>query len=100
MERAHGLAVKEVLAALRPERALAYTTVSTVLDNLHRKGWVIRHLEGRAFRYEAACPRAEAIARALRALLDSTGNPEEALMRFARSVSPRESEVLRKALGD
>ncbi|XVV06675.1 BlaI/MecI/CopY family transcriptional regulator [Actinosynnema sp. CA-248983] len=93
------LRVRDVLEALTWERALAYTTVMTVLDNLHRKGWVVRHMAGRAYRYEAVTSKEEAAAHALRELLDSAGDPEAVLMHFAKSVSPRESEVLRKALG-
>ena len=90
--------VRDVLEALSEERTLAYTTVMTVLDNLHRKGWVVRHMESRAYRYQAAMSRDEAEAKALRELLDTAGDPEAVLMHFARTVSPRESEVLRKAL--
>ena len=32
--------VREVVEALQPERPSAYTTVMTVMDNLHRKGWL------------------------------------------------------------
>lgn len=32
----------EMIEGLRPERVLAYTTVSTTLDRLHRKGLVAR----------------------------------------------------------
>jgi predicted transcriptional regulator len=89
--------VRDVLEALTRERAPAYTTVMTVLDNLHRKGWVVRHMVGRAYRYEPTTTKDEAAARALRELLDSAGDPEAVLMHFAKSVSARESEVLRKA---
>ena len=92
--------VRDVLEALSGERKLAYTTVMTVLDNLHRKGWVSRELDGRAYRYVATRNREDAVAGALRELLDSAADPESVLLRFARSVSPRESEVLRRALGD
>ncbi|KOX33479.1 penicillinase repressor [Saccharothrix sp. NRRL B-16348] len=90
--------VRDVLETLSEERTLAYTTVMTVLDNLHRKGWVVRHMVSRAYRYQAAMTRDEAEAKALRELLDTAGDPEAVLMHFARTVSPRESEVLRKAL--
>lgn len=90
--------VREVLDALMPTRRLAYTTVMTVLDNLHRKGWVAREMTNRAYRYRPVSSREEATARAVRDLLDSSGDPEAALLHFVRSVSPRESELLRKAL--
>jgi predicted transcriptional regulator len=92
------LTVRAVLSELNRTRTLAYTTVMTVLDNLHRKGWVQRERHGRAFHYRPSEAREEAAARALRELVDSTGDPEAVLLHFARSVSDRESDVLRKAL--
>lgn len=92
------LTVRAVLSELNRTRTLAYTTVMTVLDNLHRKGWVQREMQGRAFHYRPSEAREEAAARALRELVDSTGDPEAVLLHFARSVSDRESDVLRKAL--
>ena len=46
--------VREVLDDLRKDRPLAYTTVMTVMENLHRKGWLRRYRDGRAWRYEPA----------------------------------------------
>ncbi|MFI9812726.1 BlaI/MecI/CopY family transcriptional regulator [Saccharothrix variisporea] len=90
--------VREVLDELNKHRNLAYTTVLTVLDNLHRKGWVDRERDGKAFRYESALSRNEAAAKALREVLTASGDPEGALLHFARSASARETELLRKAL--
>ncbi|MFD7660210.1 BlaI/MecI/CopY family transcriptional regulator [Actinosynnema sp. NPDC059797] len=92
------LRVRDVLDRLDTGRRLAYTTVMTVLDNLHRKQWVVRELEGKAYRYQAALSRAEAAARALREVLESSGDPEGVLLHFARSATDRETELLRKAL--
>ncbi|BBG05576.1 MULTISPECIES: BlaI/MecI/CopY family transcriptional regulator [Pseudonocardia] len=90
--------VRDVRARLAPGRPLAYTTVMTVLDNLHRKGWVQRELDGRAYLYRPAATREEETAQALRELLDAAGDTEAVLLHFARSVSERESAVLRAAL--
>lgn len=90
--------VRDVRRHLAPTRPLAYTTVMTVLDNLHRKGWVQRELDGRAYLYRPAASREEETARALRDLLDAAGDTEAVLLHFARSVSERESAVLRDAL--
>lgn len=92
--------VREVRAALLQERALAYTTVLTVLDNLHRKDWVRREMAGRAFRYWPARSQEEATANAVRTLLESTQNPAAVLLHFARTASESESAVLRAALLD
>ncbi|MEJ2858641.1 MULTISPECIES: BlaI/MecI/CopY family transcriptional regulator [unclassified Saccharothrix] len=88
--------VRDVLERL--DRPLAYTTVMTVLDNLHRKGWVQRELDGKAYRYEPAVGRAEAAANAVREVLSTSGDPEGVLLHFARSASERETELLRRAL--
>lgn len=90
--------VREVLAEITVTRPLAYTTVMTVLDNLHRKGWVTREREGRAYRYSPSTTREEAAARALRELLASTGDPDGALLHFVRSASAGESALLRRGL--
>src|SRR5258707_11189596 len=44
--------VREMVDALHDDRALAYTTVMTVMENLYRKGWLRRERDGRAWRYE------------------------------------------------
>jgi predicted transcriptional regulator len=88
--------VRDVLERL--DRKLAYTTVMTVLDNLHRKQWVNRELHGRAYLYRPALSNEEAVARVLRDVLDSSGNPEGALLHFVATVSDEETELLRAAL--
>src|SRR5258706_88785 len=40
--------VREVVDDLHRDRPLAYTTVMTVMENLHRKGWLRREGGGRA----------------------------------------------------
>ena len=92
------LKVRETLDRLTTDRRLAYTTVMTVLDNLHRKQWVTRELDGKAYLYEAAFSREEAAAQALRDVLDSSGDPEAVLMHFVATVSDEETDLLRAAL--
>jgi predicted transcriptional regulator len=87
-----------VLDQLDTGKQLAYTTVMTVMDNLHKKGWVARELDGKAYVYEATWSRAEVAARSLRDVLEASGDPEAALMHFVRSASEEESVALRKAL--
>ena len=72
----------------------------TVLDNLHRKGWVVRQMDGKAYLYQPTRSREETAARALRELLDATGDPESVLLHFARTASRRELAALRKAIAD
>ena len=92
------LRVRDVLDQLPTERRFAYTTIMTVLDRLHDKGWLERTRTGRAYRYSPARSRGEASAELLREVLDSSGDAESVLLHFAASVSERESELLRRAL--
>ncbi len=91
------LPVRGVLEQLTG-RTLAYTTVMTVLDNLHRKGYVERVKQGRAYHYRAALTRGQAWASAMQDLLHEAGDSEAVLLNFASTVSDGESEVLRSAL--
>jgi predicted transcriptional regulator len=93
-----GVTVREVADALAG-RELAYTTVMTVLDRLAGKGMVRREREGRAWRYRAAASREAYIAQLMLDALDLGGSRDAALVRFARSVTGTEAEVLRAALG-
>lgn len=90
------LKVRDVLE--RTGRPLAYTTVMTVLDNLHGKGYVRRCKAGRAYEYTAAESREEVGARLLREVLYSSGDTEQVLLHFAESATPEESDILRRAL--
>lgn len=94
--------VREVLDTLNTTRdatrELAYTTVMTVLDNLHRKDLVTREMADRAWHYQPATSREELAARSLRALIDSSGDPEAVLLHFADTITDAESSVLRRAL--
>jgi predicted transcriptional regulator len=90
--------VRDVLERLDTGRQLAYTTVMTVLDNLHRKEWVRRELSGKAYLYEVRLSREEAAARALRDVLDSSGDPHAVLMHFVATSSDEETDALRDAL--
>lgn len=52
--RRRPITVKDVHAAIRPIRPLAYTTVMTILHRLYLKGFVRRSLKGRTHYYEPA----------------------------------------------
>lgn len=85
------MSVRAVRDQLIGHRALAYTTVMTVLDNLHRKGYVLRDKYGRAYQYRPATPRGEVLAAGMRELLDGADDTEAVLLHFARSVSDSRS---------
>ncbi len=90
--------VREVLEDLQQERTIAYTTVMTVLDNLHQKGWVRREAEGRAYRYEAVSTRAAYAAALMNEAWSRSDNPAAALVAFFGMMSPQQREALRDAV--
>lgn len=70
-------AVQEVLP-----RELAYTTVQTMLNILHRKGRVRRKLKDRAYYYEAVVSRKQVVKQSLGDVLDRlfSGDAESLVM--------------------
>ncbi|HZR53340.1 MAG TPA: BlaI/MecI/CopY family transcriptional regulator [Streptosporangiaceae bacterium] len=87
--------VRELFDELRRERAIAYTTVMSTMDNLHRKGWLDRVKEGKAYRYAATASREEYSARLMREALVGGGDTEAVLNHFVAQMKGDESEVLR-----
>ncbi|MBT1258314.1 BlaI/MecI/CopY family transcriptional regulator [Rhodococcus erythropolis] len=96
-ETESALRVRDVMDLLTHTRPLAYTTVMTVLDNLHSKQMVTRELDGRAYRYRATRSREEQAVELLREVLRSSGNAEQVMLHFATSASAEESKILRRA---
>ncbi|GGZ85231.1 hypothetical protein GCM10010389_24300 [Streptomyces echinoruber] len=90
--------VREVLEDLQQERSIAYTTVMTVLDNLHQKGWVRREEEGRAYRYEAVSTRAAYAAALMNDAWAQSDNPAAALVAFFGMMSDEQRRALRDAI--
>ncbi|WP_434481830.1 BlaI/MecI/CopY family transcriptional regulator [Streptomyces sp. NBC_01340] len=90
--------VREVLEDLQQERSIAYTTVMTVLDNLHQKGWVRREAEGRAYRYEAVSTRAAYAAALMNDAWSQSDNPAAALVAFFGMMSEEQRRALRDAV--
>lgn len=90
--------VREVLEDLQQERSIAYTTVMTVLDNLHQKGWVRREAEGRAYRYEAVSTRPAYAAALMNEAWGQSDNPAAALVAFFGMMSDEQRQALRDAV--
>jgi predicted transcriptional regulator len=93
----HGspVTVRELFDGLARERTIAYTTVMTTMDNLHRKGWLARSKEGKAYRYTATASREEYSARLMREALDDGGDTQAVLSHFVAQMDGEESEMLR-----
>ena len=96
--REDGVTVREVFEELSDAREIAYTTVLSTLDNLHRKGWVKREREGKAFRYWPTMTREQRSANLMRAAFDSGGDTEAVLAFFVNQMTESESAQLQAAL--
>jgi predicted transcriptional regulator len=90
--------VREVLDDLREDRPLAYTTVMTVMENLHRKGWLRRHRDGRAWRYEPAGSSSGYTAALMSDALATSPDRRTALAHFVLQMSPHDATLLQQAL--
>ncbi|GGT37793.1 hypothetical protein GCM10014713_34310 [Streptomyces purpureus] len=90
--------VREVLEDLQQERSIAYTTVMTVMDNLHQKGWVRREVDGRAYRYTAVSTRAAYAAALMNEAWAQSDNPAAALVAFFGMMSPEQRVALQDAV--
>ena len=79
--------VQAVQEALRGSTKLAYTTVQTMLNVLHRKGRVRRSLQGRSYVYEPLLTRDRAASQAIRDVVDRLfgGSVESLLMNLVKS---------------
>jgi predicted transcriptional regulator len=86
--------VRDLFDELRQERAIAYTTVMSTMDNLHRKGWLDRVKDGKAYRYTPTASREEYSARLMREALAGGGDTEAVLSHFVAQMDGEESELL------
>ncbi|GAA1580478.1 BlaI/MecI/CopY family transcriptional regulator [Kribbella sancticallisti] len=94
----HTATVRQVLEDLTTERRLAYTTVMTVLDNLYRKGWLTRELDGKAYQYRPASSRQDYSAELMRQVLAGSGDEVATLLRFVDHMTDEEAAAVRDAL--
>ncbi|MFF8847628.1 BlaI/MecI/CopY family transcriptional regulator [Streptomyces sp. NPDC015127] len=93
------MAVREVQDVLRAEgRALAYTTVATVMDNLHAKGLVERSRSGRAFRYTGVGSRAEYAASLMKQAWERSGDATACFVALLSAMTQQQRAVVENAL--
>lgn len=90
--------VRDVMGRLQTPKPLAYTTVMTVLDNLHRKREVEREMQGRAWSYRPVRTRAEHSAALLQEVLQHAGDSQAVLMHFVADLGPDEITQLQQAV--
>jgi predicted transcriptional regulator len=92
--------VREVRERMQYGRQVAYTTVMTVMNILHRKGVLDRSKQGRAWRYWPVEQREEHDARLMTEVLRSGGDEDLTMRRFVERVSDDERCRLRNAVLD
>ena len=98
-ERDGATTVREVFEDLLRDREIAYTTVMSTMDNLHRKGWLSRERDGKAYRYWPSMTREQYGAALMREALDAGGRSDRVLAHFLEQISDEDSAALRKVLG-
>src|SRR5258705_11081444 len=92
--------VREIWAALRPERQPAYNTVLTVVEILYRKGWLAREKDGRAYRYRPTASREDYTAGLMEEAFDTSTDRVATLRRFMQRIDPAEAAELRAMLDE
>jgi len=84
------------------ERELAYTTVQTMLNILHRKGKVRRTLKDRAYFYKPAVSRSQVVGQHMSDIVDRLfgGSAESLVMSLVETkhLTPRKLARLQKLL--
>ena len=81
------------------DRALAVTTLLTVLSRLEKKGFVASDRSARPHRYTAVASRADHVAELMHSVLGDAGDRTAVLERFVGGVSAEDAAVLRQLLG-
>jgi predicted transcriptional regulator len=92
------LTVRDLFNELQRQRSIAYTTVMSTMDNLHRKGWLTRERDGKAYRYTAVASREEYSARLMREAMAGARDTEAVLSHFIAAMDGTESAALRAVL--
>lgn len=92
--------VREVLEDLQRDRAIAYTTVMTVMENLHRKGFLTRERAGRAYRYAPERTREEHAVAMMEEVLATSSDRSATLMHFVQHIDESELAVLDAVLDE
>ncbi|MGH3467977.1 MAG: BlaI/MecI/CopY family transcriptional regulator [Thermocrispum sp.] len=99
MWRADGATtVRAVLEELQQDRDIAYTTVMSTMDNLHRKRWLDREKHGKAFHYWPTLSREEYSARLMHEALEDAERPDIVLARFLEQIPHDDSTRLNRVM--
>jgi predicted transcriptional regulator len=92
------LTPREVQGTLARHHPVAYTTVTTILVRLWRKGRLERRREGRAFTYLPLVSRDSFAAGRMNEMLDSSRDRSTALSHFVESLTAQDRARLRRVM--
>jgi predicted transcriptional regulator len=92
--------LRDALAESNDDRALAATTVLTVLSRLEKKDFVRADRSARPHHYVAVASRAEHMAEVMHDALGDSIDRRAVLERFIGGVSSEDAAVLRQLLAD
>ncbi|MEN8706755.1 MAG: BlaI/MecI/CopY family transcriptional regulator [Nocardioides marinisabuli] len=90
--------VRDVLEAMDRRPPLAYTTVMTVMDNLHRKGLLLREKRGRAYLYRPTGSRESHTAHEMEQAMAGASNRAGVRLRFVEQLDPDDLAALREVV--
>ena len=94
--------VRDVYEALREKRAVAYTTVMTMMKILEEKGYLKKSMAERAYVYRAARPRQQVVGAMVREFVDRVfdGAPDSLLLHLARDnkLTDRQRKLVRQLM--
>lgn len=96
--RSGSAAVRDILQDIQRNRDIAYMTVKTVMDTLHRKGLLDREPDGRAFRYRPTQTREQYTAAHMQEVLASGSDRTATLLHFLEQIPADEAAQLRALL--
>ncbi|PZP15574.1 MAG: hypothetical protein DI611_09130 [Brachybacterium faecium] len=91
------VSVKDVHESLL-DRGLAYTTISTVLTNLEKKGVLARVTPGRPIRYHATIGRDEYSAALMREALSYSQDRHASILHFVSGMDEADVDTLRSLI--
>ena len=96
--RAEVSTVRDIFDDLAAGRSIAYTTVLSTMDNLHRKGWLARERVGKAYHYRPAMTREEHSAKLMRNAFEAGGDTNLVLSHFLDQMNDAETAQVKSTL--
>ena len=96
--------VRDVYEDVRQRRPVAYTTMMTMMNTLETKGYLKKHLDGRAFRYRPALAEQRVVGAMVRDFVDRVfdGGAAALLTHLVSEsgLSDKERQALRRLIDE